>query len=105
MNCIDSTFFCHNGKSSSQIDNILTKNVNKITIVKVQDLCDCNTSSHVHLAFVYKLETALTHGSKHKTSTQSILLWDKINQDIYLDVLGSELTKKSPLISVQLRTV
>ena len=37
-------------------------------------------------------------------STHSILLWDRINKDIYLEVLGSELTKKSALISVQLWT-
>ena len=93
MNSIDSTFFSHNVKSTSPVDYILTKNINKITTVKVQDFCDCNTSSHVHVTFEYELEIALTYGIRNKTGTHSILLRDKINNDIYLEVLDSELTK------------
>ena len=93
MNSIDSTFFSHNVKSTSPVDYILAKNINKITTVKVEDFCDCNTSSHVHVTFEYELEIALTYGIRNKTGTHSILLRDKINNDIYLEVLDSELTK------------
>ena len=93
MNCIDSTFFSHNGKSTSQIDYILTKNIKKVTTVKIQDFRDCNTFSHVHVTFEYELETALICGIRNKTGTHSILLWEKINKDTYLEVLDTELTK------------
>ena len=83
MSCIDSTFFSHNGKSTSQIDYVLTKNIKKVTTVKIQDFRDCNTSSHVHVTFEYELETALIFGIRNKTGTHSILLWEK-NQQRYL---------------------
>ena len=93
MNSTEPTFFSHNGKSSSQLDYILPKNINQKNGVKPQDFAYCNTSSHVHVTFVCELETLPMPCSKNKTGTRSILLWDKMNVDTYLEVLESELSK------------
>ena len=47
----------------------------------------------MHVTFVCELENLTMPCSKNKTGTRSILLWDKMNVDTYLEVLDSELSK------------
>ena len=95
VNSSDSTFYARNGKSSSQIDYILTMNIRKDNAAEIHEFEDCNTSSHVHVAYKFQVDIpSVSHISrKSKSGSRSILLWDKINRDSYLKVLDCELSK------------
>ena len=83
VNSLESTFVSHNGESSSQIDYILTENINSQNSAVIQEPAGYNTSSHVHVTFKLGIETNIPNrSSKNKQATRSILKWDKINKDL-----------------------
>ena len=99
VNSLESTFASHNGKSSSQIDYILTENINSQNSAVIQEPVGYNTSSHVHVTFELRIETLNIpiKSSKNKQAARSILKWDKINKDLYLNELKSKLERSLPL--------
>ena len=77
------TFFHHSGKSSSQIDYILTKSgCTSSNSVVISDMQATNTSSHVPVTMSTNQYAAVTSSNKHKPVKRSKLLkLDKIDKD------------------------
>ena len=94
--CTKCTFFHQSGKSSSQIDYILTKPGCTLSNSVIYDMQDINTSSHVPVTMSTTQYLSVTSNKRHLKSDKVVkkLKWDKIDKDRFQATLINSLNSE-----------
>ena len=91
------TFFHHSGKSSSQIDYILSRSDSGIVSrIDISDMHEFNISSHVPVTMLTNQSVTASIRNKHFKAVQSTkkLQWDKLDKDKFQKSLINSLNSE-----------
>ncbi|CAG2189568.1 unnamed protein product [Mytilus edulis] len=101
----DDTFFHHNGRSTSQIDYILTKNEDIIDKITIMDMTGINLSTHVPVICALAARTKTENSKIKKQSTVKYKIeWDRGNTNLYKTKLKELLAQQISIHNNQTTT-